>query len=76
MQGLPLVAVSGVRLLLSVVASPCRASDLEHLGSVVVVHGLSLPCGLWDFPEPGIEPLSPALAGEFLITDPPGKLPT
>ena len=75
MQGLPLVAVSGVRLLLSAVASRCRTLDLEHLGSVVV-RGLSLPCGFWDFPEPGIEPLSPAFAGEFLTTDPPGKLPT
>ena len=26
-----------------------------------------------DFPDPGIEPLSPALAGRFFTTEPPGK---
>ena len=29
--------------------------------------------GMWDLPRPGIEPLSPALAGGFLSTAPPGK---
>ena len=28
---------------------------------------------MWDLPRPGIEPVSPALAGGFLTTDPPGK---
>ena len=28
---------------------------------------------MWDLPGPGIEPTSPALAGEFLTTAPPGK---
>ena len=28
---------------------------------------------MWDLPGPGIEPLSPALAGGFLTTAPPGK---
>ena len=28
---------------------------------------------MWDLPGPGIEPMSPALAGEFLTTGPPGK---
>ena len=28
---------------------------------------------MWDFPEPGIEPVSPALAGGFLSTVPSGK---
>ena len=28
---------------------------------------------MWDLPGPGLEPLSPALAGEFLTTVPPGK---
>ena len=32
-----------------------------------------LPCGMWDLPGPGIEPISSALAGEFLTTGPPGK---
>ena len=38
--------------------------------SPVAVHGLSC---LWDLPRPGIEPVSPALAGGFLTTGPPGK---
>ena len=29
--------------------------------------------GMWDLPRPGIEPMSPALAGGFLTTGPPGK---
>ena len=28
---------------------------------------------MWDHPRPGIEPVSPALAGRFLTTAPPGK---
>ena len=29
--------------------------------------------GMWDLPGLGIEPMSPALAGGFLTTAPPGK---
>ena len=29
--------------------------------------------GMWDLPRPGLEPVSPALAGRFLTTAPPGK---
>ena len=37
--------------------------------------GLVVPEGLvWDLPVPGIEPVSPALAGEFLTTGPPGDV--
>ena len=32
-----------------------------------------LLCGMWDLPGPGIEPVSPALAGRFLTTAPPWK---
>ena len=32
-----------------------------------------LPRGTWDLPRPGLEPVSPALAGRFLTTAPPGK---
>ena len=28
---------------------------------------------MWDLPGPGTEPVSPALAGGFLTTAPPGK---
>ena len=30
---------------------------------------------MWDIPGPGLEPVSPALAGGFLTTGPPGKSP-
>ena len=32
--------------------------------------------GMWDPPRPGLEPVSPALAGRFSTTVPPGKPPT
>ena len=34
--------------------------------------GASLLLGTWDLPRPGIKPMSPALAGRFLFTMPPG----
>ena len=30
-------------------------------------------CGMWDLPRPGLEPVSPASAGRFPTTAPPGK---
>ena len=33
-----------------------------------------LPCpSPGDFPDPGVEPASPALAGKFFTAEPPGK---
>ena len=32
-----------------------------------------LPRGMWSLPGPGIEPMSPALAGRVLTTGPPGN---
>ena len=29
--------------------------------------------GMWDLPRPGLEPVSPALAGRFSTTAPPGE---
>ena len=29
--------------------------------------------GMWDLPGPGLEPVSPALAGRFSTAAPPGK---
>ena len=34
-----------------------------------------LLCGTWDLPRPGLGPVSPALAGRFSTTAPPGKPP-
>ena len=50
-----------------------RLQQLWHVGSVVVAHGLSSStvCGI--FPDQGSKPVSPALAGGFLTTAPPGK---
>ena len=51
--------------------SCCRAQVLElELRS----HGAwAFDYGVGDLPRPGIEPVSPALAGGFLTTGPPGK---
>ena len=35
--------------------------------------GAQLLRSMWDHPGPGLEPVSPALAGRFLTTAPPGK---
>ena len=40
-------------------------------GSLVVAHGL--PCSMWGLPRPGIEPVSPTLAGGVLTPGSPGK---
>ena len=38
-----------------------------------MAHGLSCSAACGDLPGPGLEPVSPALAGRFLTTAPPGK---
>ena len=48
-----------------------RSAGSRRAGSVVVAHGPS--CGMWDLPRPGLEPVSPALAGRLSTTAPPGK---
>ena len=45
---------------------------LEHrLGSCCT--RAQLLCDMWDLARPGLEPMSPALAGRFPTTVPPGK---
>ena len=46
---------------------------LQSTGSAVVAH--KLHCDTWNLPRPGIKPLSPALAGGFSTSGPPGKSP-
>ena len=58
---------------------------LTIMASLVVEHGLQTrrlsSCGsraqllreMWYLPRPGLEPVSPALAGRFSTTAPPGK---
>ena len=62
-----------VRRPLTVVASlvaehRLRTHRLSSCGSRA-----QLLCGMWDLPRPGLEPMSPALAGGFSTTAPPGK---
>ena len=64
----------------------CR--PLTIVASLVAEHRLQTrrlsSCGsraqlfrsMWDLPRPGLEPVSPALAGGFLTTAPPGKPPS
>ena len=76
---LSLVAVSGgcilaavVRLLIAVASllwsTGSRACGFSRCGL-----GTMLPHGMWDCPRPGVEPVSPALTGRFLIARPSGK---
>ena len=52
--------------------SSCGLQALECRLSSCVAWALLL-CSTWDLPGPGLEPVSPALAGGFLTTAPPGK---
>ena len=61
-------------------ASGVTALRLHSCSSWALEHGLSsrgshasLPLDKWNLPGPGIKPSSPALAGGFLTTGPPGK---
>ena len=78
-RGLPLVAASGGH-------SSSRCAGLFTIAASLVAehrlqtHRLSscgsrsqLLRGMWDPPRPGLEPVSPALAGRFSTTAPPGK---
>ena len=52
--------------------SSCGSRALEHMLSSCGARAQLLR-GMWDLPRPGLEPMSPALAGRFLTTVPPGK---
>ena len=52
-------------LLLQITGSRMQAQELRHTGP--------LPRGMWNLHSPGMQPVSPALAGGFLNTRPPGK---
>ena len=71
--------------LLTAAASPVvehrlQVRGLSRSGLCALEHGLSssglqasFQLGMWNLPGSGIKPVSPALAGEFLSTIPPGK---
>ena len=52
--------------------SSCGSQALEQRLSSCGARALLLR-SMWDLPGPGLEPVSPALAGGFLTTAPPGK---
>ena len=61
-------------------ASVVGACGLNSCGTWAFEHRFNscgtqakLPCGIWDLSGSGIEPMSPALAGGFFTTKPPGK---
>ena len=72
-----------LHLLHSMGSRASRLQQLQHEGSVVAVPGAlenrlnkcgtwaQLLRGMWDLPRPGIEPVSPALAGRFFTIEPP-----
>ena len=58
---------------LTVVASLIAEHRLQTRGLSSRGSRAQLLRGTWDLPRPGLEPVSPALAGRFSMTAPPGK---
>ena len=59
-------------------ASPCGGISvterkLQGAGFLICGAWAQPPCGMWNPPGPGIEPVSPESVGRFLTTGPPGK---
>ena len=61
-----------VRGPLTVAASPVAEHRLQTHRLSNCGSRAQLLCGMWDLPRPGLEPVSPALAGRFSTTAPPG----
>ena len=62
-----------VRGPLTIVASLVAEHRLQTLRLSSCGSWAQLLRGIWDPPRPGLEPVSPALAGRFSATAPPGK---
>ena len=62
-----------VRGPLTIVASLVAEHRLQTRRLSSCGSGAQLPRGMWDLPRPGLEPVSPALAGRLSTTAPPGK---
>ena len=58
---------------LTIAASPVAEHRLQTLRLSSCGSRAQLLRGTWDLPRPGLEPVSPALAGVFSTTAPPGK---
>ena len=64
-----------VRRPLTIAASPVAEHRLQTRRLSSRGSRAQLLLGMWDPPRPGLEPVSPALAGRFSNTAPPGKPP-
>ena len=62
-----------VRRPLTIAASPVGEHRLQMRRLSNCGSRAQLLRGMWDLPRPGLEPVSPALAGRFSTTVPPGK---
>ena len=69
-RGPLLIAVRGP---LTVAASPVAEHRLQTRRLSSCGSQAQLLRGMWDLPRPGLEPVSPALAGRLSTTAPPGK---
>ena len=65
-----LIAVRGP---LTIAATPVAGHRLQMRRLSSCGSWAQLLRGMWDPPRPGLEPVSPALAGRFSTTAPPGK---
>ena len=79
-RGPPFIAVRGplfiaVRGPLSIAAPPVAGHRLQTRRLSNCGSRTQPLRGMWDLPRPGLEPVSPALAGRFSTTAPPGKPP-
>ena len=77
-QGPLFIAVRGplfiaVRGPFSIAAPPVAGHRLQTRRLSKCGSRAQLLRGMWDLPRPGLEPVSPALAGRFSTTEPPGK---
>ena len=64
-----------VRGPLTIAASPIAEHRLQTRRLSNCGSRAQLLRGMWDLPRPGLEPVSPALAGGLSTTAPPGKPP-
>ena len=69
-RGTLFIAVCGP---LTVTASPVAEHRLQTCRLSSCGSRAQLLGGMWDLPRPGLKPVSPALAGGFSTTAPPGK---
>ena len=70
-QGLLFVAT--LAAFTEVASLVARAQALGCVGFSSCGTLAQLPCGMWDLPGPRVEPVTPALEGEFLTPGPPRK---